>query len=272
MAPRRTRRERKARADLTGWILIAAIVIVLGAVGLVWSDQRKANPKLDAATLCPESGPASVTVVLVDVTDELSRPQAQDFQNQFERLRAETPRHGLLEVFLVRELDQGLLAPVVSLCNPGRGADVNEFLGNPQRVEARWRQGFEAPLDEAFKLVATASSAVRSPVLEAIQSVALTALASADRVDVPRRLVVVSDLMQHTQTLSFYRGLPDPGALIENPAFQQVRTDLHDVTVELWMLHRPGLLAEQQGGLARLWERLIREQGGQVVRIYNVSG
>jgi len=257
---------------MTGWLLIAATAALAVVVAIVWIDQSAANPKLDSATLCPQRGPSSVTVVLVDATDELSLAQTRDFQNQLERLRAEIPRYGMLEIFLVRPTKDGLLSPIVSLCNPGRGAEISELTGNPRRVEARWRDGFEAPVDGAFRTVVSASKAKQSPVLEAIQSVALTALQSADRLDLERKLVVVSDLMQHTDAISFYRSLPEPKALIESPAFQEVRTNLRGVEVELWMLRRTKDPVERQGALAALWERLIREQNGQVIRIYNVNG
>lgn len=272
MPRRRPRTQRKARADLAGWMIIAGVVLVLGLVTSVWLEQRKTNPDLDRATLCPAQGPASVTVVLIDATDDLSAPQARDFQNQLERLRAEIPRHGLLEVFLVRDTGDGLLQPTLSLCNPGRGSDVNEFVGNPQRTEARWRSAFQTPLDEAFQLAVSPSAASRSPILESIQSVALTALQPAERIGLARKLIVVSDLVQHTEAISFYRGLPEPGALEASPAFRQARTDLRGIDVELWMLQRPALSVRTQAALAQLWEGLIREQGGRVVRIYNVSG
>ena len=243
-------------------VAIIAVVYVLVAKG---------NRALDEEPLCPTS-PTNITVLLVDVTDPMTTAQRQDFHNQLTRLRHSVPRYGKLIVTKVDSAASSLLEPVIVRCNPGTAADVSELTGNPQSVQQAHQEDFVEPLDRAFQTLSEASGADRSPIFESVQSVALTELQPPDVANLPRRLIVVSDLLQNTDNVSFYRALPDDDALIGSASFRRVRTDLSNVEVEIWMLERSDAPQTQPRALIDLWDRAISEQGGVVTRVYNVSG
>lgn len=232
---------------------------------------QSSHRSLDPTTLCP-ADPSSITVLLVDVTDPMNTPQRQDFMNQLAKLKNSIPRYGKLIVAKVDATAASLLTPVIVRCNPGTAADVSETTGNPAAVQRKWNEGFDKPLQEAFEHISNASGAAQSPILESIQSVALTELQKPTADGKPKRLVVASDLLQNTEGASFYKGLPDPAVFTSSPEFRKTRTDLRGVTVELWMLERSDAAATQPRELADLWERIITAEGGDLVRTYNVSG
>jgi hypothetical protein len=211
-------------------------------------------------------------VLLVDVTDPMNLAQRQDFLNQLERLRNSIPRYGKLSIVKVDATSSRLLTPVIERCNPGTSADSDEYTGNPAALQQKWERGFRDPLNEAFAQLATASGAERSPILESIQSVALTEFQTAQAQGKPRRLIVASDLLQNTDRLSFYGRLPAAEEVIDSDAFRAARTDLRDISVELWMLQRLDGKQTQPRALPDLWDILIRQQGGSVPRVYVVSG
>ncbi len=250
-------------------IAIAGLALLL--IGFIYFRAVLAHQSLDEETLCPPD-PTSVTVLLVDVTDPMNLPQRQDFLNQLEKLRSSIPRYGKLVVAKVDPVSDRLLDPVITRCNPGTSADVSELTGNKQAVQKLWEEQFKAPLDRAFESLLTASGAGRSPILESIQSVALTELQTPDVLDKPRRLVVASDLLQNTDAISFYRGLPHPNQLTTSQAFSRVRTDLGGVDVELWMLQRDDSRVTQPRQLPDIWDHIIERQGGTLRRLYTVSG
>ena len=221
--------------------------------------------------MCP-ADPTSVTILLVDVTDPMNVAQRQDFMNQLARLKNSIPRYGKLIVTKVDATSDTLLAPVIVRCNPGTAADVNDATGDPAAVQKQWSEGFDRPLQQAFDRIAGASGADHSPILESVQSVALTEFQKPAVEGKPRRLIVASDLLQNTADISFYKTLPEPAAFIGSPAFRKARTDLRGVEVELWMLERSDAASTQPRSLADLWDRLITAQGGILKRIYNVSG
>ena len=199
-------------------------------------------------------------------------PFQQDFQNQLVKLKNSIPRYGQLSVVRVDATSKDLLKPVITRCNPGTAADTDQLKGNPTKLQRQWEEGFDVPLNEAFRGIVRASAADQSPILESIQSVALTELQKPGMEQVPKRLVLASDLIQNTSSVTFYGGLPDPNQFLSSPSFSRVRTDLRSVNVELWQLQRGDAGETQPRALSELWERIIDKQGGSVTRIYNVSG
>jgi hypothetical protein len=262
-------RVRKQNLSAVAKIAFAAFVVI--AVVGIYVTVQASHRTLDLVTLCPAK-PTSVTVLLVDVTDPMNTPQRQDFMNQLARLENSIPRYGELVVSKVDPTDANLLSPVITRCNPGTAADVSEATGDPATVQKQWADGFDKPLQAAFERIATASGADKSPIMESIQSVALTEFQKPGREGMPRRLIVASDLLQNTGDVSFYRGLPDPQAFTSSPAFRRARTDLRGIDVELWMLERTDAASTQPRALADLWDRIVTSQGGDLKRVYNVSG
>ncbi|WP_300578166.1 hypothetical protein [Phenylobacterium sp.] len=273
--PRPSRRSaaaaRAKRETLKGWLQISGVVALTAVVGVTYFMVAKGAKALDDETLCPRE-PSSVTVLLVDVTDPMTTAQKQDFQNQLDHLRRTIPRYGKLIVTKVDSSSSELLKPIIVRCNPGTATDVSEWNGNPRAVQEAHDQKFVAPLEAAFKDLSGASGADRSPILESIQSVALTELAPLESSDTPRKVVVVSDLLQNTDAINFYDRLPSPDELLESAAFRRVRTDLSGVQFEIWMLERSDATTTQPRALVDLWDSAIAAQGGSIERAYNVSG
>lgn len=269
---------RPSRADLrrrsesrSGTTKFVVALVVMGLVAAAYVMVARSNIALDEVTLCPER-PESLTVLLVDVTDPMNLPQQQDFQNQLVKLKNSIPRYGQLTVVRVDATSKDLLKPIITRCNPGTSADTDQFRGNPAKLQKQWKEGFDEPLSTSFRNIVQASGAPQSPILESIQSVALTELQRPGTEDVPKRLILASDLLQNTQALSFYGKIPDQDELLRSASFSRVRTDLRGVDVELWQLQRDDAGTTQPRALSELWERIIDRQGGTVSRIYNVSG
>lgn len=263
----------KRRDNENRGAIVKLVVVVLALVGLVvvYIQTVGSRRTLDPVTLCPPS-PDTISVLLVDVTDPMTLPQRQDFVNQLEHLRGSIPQYGKLAIYKVDATSQQLLSPVIVRCNPGTADQVNEWTGNKLKAAKQWEEGFKRPLDIAFSQIASASSAQHSPILESIQSIALTELKNQKAEGKKRQLIVVSDLLQNTDRMSFYGQLPSIDDVTNSDAFRALRTDLRDIDVELWMLQRTDSKQSQPRELADLWELLIQKMGGEVERTYRVSG
>jgi hypothetical protein len=248
--------------------LAAGIVLFVGWETYVQLSGRRAL--LD--DLCPAQGEDSLTVVLVDLTDPLSVAQKQDLTNQLERIRNGVPKYGRITLYKVAATDKDLLRPVLDLCNPGDGSDVSEGTGNPKAVHERWEKKFSAPLDRAFEQLTHESGADRSPIFQSVQSVALTKLQRPEAAGKPKKLVLVSDLLQNAGGLDFYRHIPTWDELQRDDDYQRSKADLHGVDMELWMLSRPGLARLQNTSLAQLWAQAFNDQGARVTYAYNING
>jgi hypothetical protein len=273
MVKARRRSQRRGKNDALGYGLIGGTsIIVIAAIFWIWRLDQSAV-RLDPDSLCPIGGPHSMTTLLADVTDPLTPAQIRDFRNQYDRLFESVPRYGALEVYVVRDTSTALIEPVLSVCNPGRGEDISELTANPEKLERQWQEKFKVPVEEAYLQIIQHTDANRSPILESVQSVSLTSLPRASRQTQHRRLVVFSDFMQHTDALSFYkRSLPTAEELAQTPSFNRTRIDLRGVDVDLWIIYRTEVNSQKLRDLATLWDEIFTLQGGQVQRIYNVTG
>ncbi|MDD5493748.1 MAG: hypothetical protein PHG36_03645 [Dehalococcoidia bacterium] len=243
-------------------MIIIVTLIVIAGVGTYF--YRKSNALgLDKKTFCPESGATSVTALLIDATDSLSIQQKKAFSDEFQILRDSIPLHGRLDLYFIHSTQSSLLQPIVSLCNPGHGDEINPLVGNPPHVERTWQKGFGQPLEREISQLLDASPENKSPILESIQSVVLTSLSEPTVRNKPKKLIVVSDLMQHTSNLSLYRGTVNAEALIKNRSFDRIKSDLRDIDISVWMLARENALGRAK--LADFWQRVFAEQGSPQV-------
>lgn len=263
--------ERRRRERNKGILYIGITAAAVFAVATLYFSAKSEQKSLDPETLCSDK-PTSLTVLLVDVTDPMNTPQRQDFINQLTRLKNSIPRYGELAIMRVDQSGEQLLSPVITRCSPGTAADTDETQGNPQKLQRQWETGFSAPLDKAFQEISRASGADQSPIMESVQAASLTELQRPGRDNIPKKLIIASDLLQNTDGMSFYDALPSAPVFIKSAPFQRVRTNLRNVEVELWQLQRSDSLRTQPRALSRLWEEAIAAQGGEVVRIYDVSG
>ena len=250
---------------------IGCVVAILGVVGFFYFKTVMSPPPLDPGNQCP-ARPTSVTVLLVDVTDPMNLPQRQDFLNQLDRLVDDIPRYGKLIVVKVDPISDRMLSPVIVRCNPGSARDETDVNGNPARLDKLHNEKFVGPIRAAYDRLLTASGADHSPILESVQSVALTELNKPAMADTPKRLIIASDLLQNTESATFYKGLPDPSTFTASQEFSRIRTDLRHTDVEIWMLQRSDSNQTQPRALQNLWEQIIDKEGGKLQRLYRVSG
>ncbi len=227
----------------------------------------------DADTLCPVSGPSAVTAILVDTSDRVSALSRADILGRLDdEVRAGKPD----ELFLAFETQVesgGVLEPLVETCHPGDPDKANPLIQSRQLIAKRLDERFLEPLREVFSELLDREEAKSSPLMESVQSVAVTVLGRREHADVPRRLLLVSDLMQNTESLSFFRRQVDYHAFAGSRGADALSTDLDGVTVEVLFVQREAhLRLESTRGLAEFWGRWIENQGGMVGPVVSIDG
>lgn len=257
--PRNRKDARVEKEDYWGIFMLIVAALVMVGIGGAYVYSKKNTPEIDKNTFCPKSGATSVTTLLIDATDNLSVQQKQAFLSAFQSLRDSIPLHGRLDLYFIHSTQSSLLQPVVSLCNPGNGDEISTLVGNPRQVKRMWQEGFEKPLEHEISQLLEASPEKESPIMESIQSVVLTSLSEPSVRDKPKKLIVVSDLMQHTSSLSLYHGTVDANAFMKIKSFDRIKSDLRDIDISVWMLARENALNRSK--LADFWQRIFAEQG-----------
>jgi hypothetical protein len=257
-------------ARIAGAGLVAATLLAVGTVFYL-KGQSAAVPT-DPSTLCPtKRPPADVTVILLDVSDKFSEPQRIQVQNHLARLRDSISRFGLVEVYTVDRLRRRVTEPVVHVCNPGTGADLNRIYQNPALARKKW-DAFASSLTADIDRQISAPALSTSPIFEAIQATALRTFGNPKHDGLPKRLVIVSDLLQHVPgALSMYDGVPPFESFKTTPYFTRVRSDLSGVSVLVFYLTRPGVEQQDRRHIA-FWDGYFQAQGARMDGVEKVFG
>jgi hypothetical protein len=250
----------------------AVVVLLVGGGAALAIKGHSAAVPTDPASLCPsERPPSEVDVLLLDVSDRFSEPQRLQLQNHLARFRDSIPRLGLVEVYTVDRLNRRVTAPVVHLCNPGTGDDLNKVYQNPELAHRKWK-GFAGKLNSDVARQIALPAMKTSPIFEAIQATALRTFGKPDYDGLPKRLVIVSDLLQNVPGgLSMYQGVPSFASFQKTPYYSRVSSDLNGVSVLLYYLARPTVKQQDQNHLA-FWRDYFQAQGAELEEVTKVVG
>ncbi len=215
---------------------IALIFLALAALGIlaVFYFSVTPKPKLDPASLCPVDRPAGITVVLVDTSDDLPKPAQRQVLGLLEDQITELADYHRLDI-RVLDIANNRSRSLFSKCNPGDGTGLSEWTDNPRIARMRWLENFREPARAAIKNSLSSAKAKSSPIMGAIQDIAIDQFSSAAAQKVEKKLIVISDMLEFT---SLYSQYPNAGDLSfqrfkRSPAYLKFRTDLHDAHVKI---------------------------------------
>ncbi|MEM9572514.1 MAG: hypothetical protein AAF996_13700 [Pseudomonadota bacterium] len=194
------------------WFWRSAIgVMLLSVVGLFSVAAFNAAPALDPETECrmDRNDPAH-TVLLIDQSDPFSENDLAWVDELIDAEARALPRFGRLTVILPNSAQPFDPKTLYVHCSPGSVEDANPILQNPRMIDDTWREHFYKPLSATVGDTLKTTSQPSSPLFEALYAVGDRADFQTNRKN--RRLVIVSDLMQHSDGFSFYRNGADLAA------------------------------------------------------------
>ncbi len=265
MARRRRSRQKKQRNQaILNFVLAGLAVAIIG-----FSIYALQPEPYDETTLCEISDelPAH-TAVIIDKTDEYSEQQADLIAAIIRRTR---DRLDIGERLTLFELDQyGQFDPrgKFSLCNPGRGDQVNPLFRNPEQIEKRFNEKFDRPLETILEDLVVPKEAPSSPVLEAMARLGQTD-AFSDRAPA-RQIVIISDMLQNSDAFTAYGGggaIPEnmPEAIdVADATVRRFGNSLDGVSLEIRLIPRQRYVDMQRGALKDYWDEVFRELGVRV--------
>ena len=254
---------------IAGIAMITGVLIIL--VVLISLKPEPVNR--DPETLCrSEDGPSSITAILLDRTDSFSAITKSDLEVQIWNRLNEIEENHEISLFSVEPTQEKSLDPIIQVCNPGDPENVNHLTQSEAIIRRNWQQKFRQPLEEVLRSLLDEKEAPSSPIMESIQSVSITHFQDTKRRSVPRRLIIISDLLQNSDAISFYRDQPDFNRFKKTPESRGLNPDLRGVDVEMWLIQRR---QPQQGDgrtLLKFFQSWLSEHGGSVVRVLRTSG
>jgi len=133
VAPRPTsRRSSRRRHDIRmGVPLIALAIVLIG--GLIGASVflARSRVELNADTGCPVKGPSAVTAILFDRTDPINDKQKLYLQNKLDSFRGTTQKYEEVDTYALEDQGDGVVKPILRICDPGRGTDVSSLTATP---------------------------------------------------------------------------------------------------------------------------------------------
>lgn len=252
-----------------------AVGVALGAlavigIGAMLALRPEPAPR-DPETMCPDAGPGRITAILVDTTDRIGPTSRADILGRLNDLVSSSQPDELMMAYETAPVagDDLLQAPL-AVCNPGDPDDTNPLIASPELIRQRLEDRFRKPLAARFEDLLNRRPAESTPLMENLQALSVTVFARPEHVEIPKRLIIVSDLMQHTEHLSFYDRQPDYDAFSRTRGADALRTDLKDVQVEVLFIQR----SEHVNALNLIgfWERWVTDQGGRFEKVDRIAG
>jgi hypothetical protein len=256
------------------WIGIALIALAVAAlIALaVWYWTSPRPPILRSEDLCPVTGPHGISVVLVDTSDDLLPTTQKEVRTLLHDLINDLPSYYKFDV-RVLDIVNTRSRSLFSKCNPGNGTGVSDLTDNPTLRRMRWLESFNGPAEEAIRSSLSSAKSKSSPIMAAIQDIALDEFSVESVQAIPKTLAVISDMLEFTP---YYSQYPSQGDLSyerfrRSLAYQKFRTDLHGAQVTIDYVERPQVKIDRIKH-PQFWRNWIEDNQGKVHLIHDLQG
>ncbi|MES0073337.1 hypothetical protein [Mesorhizobium sp. M0058] len=273
--PRSRRSAGRSRGKGTGAI-VGAILFGLASLamlsGYIWLNVKARDVvETDAATGCPaKGGPNSVTAVLFDTSDPVPQATMEDLANKFRQIAGSIKEGGYLWVGSLTSAP-GNLKELFSRCNPGDGSTVDVWTSNPGKHQKVWEEAFDKPLKQLTGQLPSDGQADQSPIMAGVQKLKLSLFDNGAFESVPKRLILVSDMMENTPAYSQYKSGPDYSVFKKSTASARFRTDLLGAEVTILYFNRPERKFPSVDH-ANFWTQWFSDNGGKLSDFTKLEG
>lgn len=264
------KKQRQRRDKLQGIALVVvgtALVALLG--GGAYYLKSRAEP-IDQVTNCPLDGPRAVHAVIVDRSDAVTGQQAQRIRQVLIGLKESASVGTRFDIFTFDGNATDELAPVLSVCAPGRPEQANELYENPEMIRRNYQEKFSKVLERTIDQLLTASERPRSPIVESIRAAAITAFGGLREMQ-SLNVTLISDMIQNSDVLSQLRTDVTFDQLSRSTTWPSLRPHLRGAKVDILYVLRPaslrGKTPVQNRGHQLFWEQLISASGGELVSV-----
>lgn len=248
------------------WLAAAGIMLLLAGAGTAgWlAYQRVQEDRTDDATLCPVDGATGSIAILLDMTDPLGATQAINLKAELSDIVMQAPRGTLVALGRVSDQPSALGAAFVA-CRPMTGAEGGDLTRNAAMLDDRFDNRFLRPFRAEMSALIDAQAAPSSPIMEALQALLGDMRAVPVTSTAPRRIIIVSDLLQHSDALSFFRH-EDWKSFKASPAYSRLAHTLDGADVVLFRVPRPTARVDL-GAVNDFWVRYLEAQGARSVDV-----
>ena len=263
VSPKEIEQRRDRWKKIQGGTLIALVVAISA-----WIAYERIFP--------PQPPQPQVTAILIDGTDEISRATREAVITEVIGLAQKTDSGDVFLFATLTDRDDPLVPLRVE--NDSPHPDRCSYLNCNPRMADSVHQVFVASVGNSASIALSAAApASRSHIMEAVREFSVTFLRRPPYSHLRRRLILVSDLLQHSETLSLYDMLDrgqtiDLVAITESwPTVSLLDTDLTGTNVTIYYVPRRAGFEESRE-LAQFWSDWVHQQGGVIDKVVRLEG
>lgn len=256
---RRSRRGSQKTSNLVWILIILCCIGVVSAASYVAIQVTKSS-EINETSLCRQTGAINTTAILLDLTDPLNTTQQARLKTILNDELHRTQRDTMITLGVVSE-DENRWGARFAKCKPATGEYANSLYENPGLIAERYRSEFLNPVNDTLAAMLTSEKENQSPIMEAMQSL-IAETPDFTRVQGRKKLIVVSDMLQHSDTLSFYRrqGWDFFSGSIGD---HRLAGNLSSVEVEIYLIPRSGPNIPKRQFAEDFWVRYFDRQGAR---------
>jgi hypothetical protein len=211
-------------------------------------------------------------VVLVDTSDHLTETTKREVRQILSEQITSLPVDYKLDIRIL-DVPNNKSRSLFLRCNPGDGAGLSEWTDNPTIARKRWTEEFQKRADQAILDSLRPEQAISSPLMGAIQDIAIEQFSASNAREIPKSLVIISDMLENTRDYSQYARAGDLSyeRYKRSPAYLKYRTDLHGAKVTIHYVRRLGVKMDTLPHI-QFWRQWIADNQGSWDRAKSLQG
>ena len=189
---------------------LPAVLLVIGLGALLWLFVVKGDrEEIDPDTFCPENGPTSTVIIILDTSDPFTPNQIASFQQFMKSLPNTYVKKG--QLLAVYKIADKALKPkqLFWQCNPGGISESSQWTEGRIWTMSRWQE-FVNELSGALptEVALETADAPISPIIETIQYVRAEEFPSSSELRTSGQaagaIFIISDMLQNSGKLTHF--------------------------------------------------------------------
>lgn len=268
---KRTHHARNRKHDIGAMLLFGVAIVSIGTFFYLFSAAKSDQMSIDEHN-CKAKNIPEIIAVVIDYTDSINAIQKASLEKYLQDIAYTMSKNGKLKFYSVQDMNNGTLDAELEVCNPGNEDGVSEWTGNKKLARKKYEEQFTSQIEKQLNMLLTAKTANSSPIMRSLQSVYVTNMKGHDVEHSKKKLILVSDLLEHTDAFSMYNGVPDFNAFEKTAYWSQVKADMNNTDVELLFLNRASAYKLQTPDLKLFWQYYFLNQGANSVKFLPIEG
>jgi hypothetical protein len=265
-----TKRGKKSTGNLAGILIISVMIIIVASIIYSFISVSSNQVKRNKDNLCRVDGQYNKHVVVLDITGKYSLLQHKTIRSAIEDIVKNLELEEQLQFYFITDSVATVVKPLMEVCNPGKGENIDSLVGNKKLVMQKWENKLYKPLNKILSdFDENQQTIYSSPIFETIQMINnLSLKKSKDNTKI--RFTIMSDFIQHSADYSFLRNK------IENfwtsTYYQKVYTIFKDVDISLLFMRRNGREEYLNKKYLDFWKEYFIKLGSKNVTIKRLEG